>query len=236
MAVLVDAEAHTGGWEALVELEGWSLVNRSGDAPLFTVHRLVQEVSRLWQQQPHTAHGLEAPEANELVTTLGWINAAFVGEPQDVRSWPVLEPLAPHALAVARHGDRSGFPVSTARLFSYVGVLLLSKAMHGEAEPLMRRVLAIDEASYGPEHPNVSRGLNNLAQPLHATNRLSEAEPLSKRHLLIFLAFLRQGFQHPHLQDAIGNYAALLSMMGHPEEDIQTKLKALFTDATGEII
>jgi tetratricopeptide (TPR) repeat protein len=208
VAVLVDAEAHTGGWEALVELEGWSLVNRSGDAPLFTVHRLVQEVSRLWQQQPHTAHGLEAPEANELVTTLGWINAAFVGEPQDVRSWPVLEPLAPHALAVARHGDRSGFPVSTARLFSYVGVLLLSKAMHGEAEPLMRRVLAIDEASYGPEHPNVSRGLNNLAQPLHATNRLSEAEPLMRRGVEIFE--ISYGPQHPNLATSLNNLAMLL--------------------------
>ena len=26
-----------------------------------------------------------------------------------------------------------------------------------EAEPLMRRALAIDEKSYGPEHPNVAR-------------------------------------------------------------------------------
>ena len=32
-----------------------------------------------------------------------------------------------------------------------------------EAEPLMRRALAIDEASYGPEHPNVAIDLNNLA-------------------------------------------------------------------------
>jgi hypothetical protein len=52
VAVPADEDVHTGGWEALVELEGWSLVNRSGEAPLFTVHRLVQEVSRLWQQQP----------------------------------------------------------------------------------------------------------------------------------------------------------------------------------------
>jgi len=36
----------------------------------------------------------------------------------------------------------------------------------GEAEPLMRRALAIDEASLGPEHPNVARDLNNLAELL----------------------------------------------------------------------
>ena len=35
-----------------------------------------------------------------------------------------------------------------------------------EAEPLMRRALAIDEKSFGPDHPNVATRLNNLAQLL----------------------------------------------------------------------
>jgi hypothetical protein len=38
-----------------------------------------------------------------------------------------------------------------------------------EAEPLMRRALAIDEARFGAEHPDVARDLNNLAQLLKAT-------------------------------------------------------------------
>ena len=54
-----------------------------------------------------------------------------------------------------------------------------------EAEPLMRRALAIDEKSYGPDHPDVATGLNNLAQLLQATNRLAEAEPLMRRALAI---------------------------------------------------
>jgi hypothetical protein len=33
----------------------------------------------------------------------------------------------------------------------------------GEAEPLYRRALAIDEASLGPAHPDVATDLNNLA-------------------------------------------------------------------------
>ena len=45
----------------------------------------------------------------------------------------------------------------------------------------MRRALAIDELSYGPDHPNVAIRLNNLAQLLQATNRLAEAEPLMRR-------------------------------------------------------
>jgi hypothetical protein len=44
-----------------------------------------------------------------------------------------------------------------------------------EAEPLLRRALAIDEASYGLDHPTVVTGLNNLALLPKTTNRLSEA-------------------------------------------------------------
>ena len=50
-----------------------------------------------------------------------------------------------------------------------------------EAEPLYRRALAIDEKSYGPDHPDVARDLNNLALLLQDTNRLNEAEPLFRR-------------------------------------------------------
>jgi hypothetical protein len=38
-----------------------------------------------------------------------------------------------------------------------------------DAESLMRRALAIDEASLGPDHPDVAIELNNLAQLLQAT-------------------------------------------------------------------
>ena len=50
---------------------------------------------------------------------------------------------------------------------------------------MIERALAIDEKSYGPEHPRVAIDLNNLAQLLQATNRLGEAEPLMKRALAI---------------------------------------------------
>ena len=49
----------------------------------------------------------------------------------------------------------------------------------------MRRALAIDEESYGPDHPEVATDLNNLAVLLKDTNRLAEAESLSRRALAI---------------------------------------------------
>lgn len=43
-------------------------------------------------------------------------------------------------------------------------------------KPFLRRALAIDEASFGAEHADVARDLNNLARLLQDTNRLAEAE------------------------------------------------------------
>jgi tetratricopeptide (TPR) repeat protein len=50
---------------------------------------------------------------------------------------------------------------------------------------LLRRALAIDEKSFGPEHPTAAIYLNNLAQLLNATKRFEEAEPLLRRALAI---------------------------------------------------
>jgi hypothetical protein len=60
-------------------------------------------------------------------------------------------------------------------------VFLGARANYTQAEPLYRRALAIDEASFGPDHPVVARDLNNLSQLLMDTNRLSGSEPLMRR-------------------------------------------------------
>ncbi|MEK6260372.1 MAG: tetratricopeptide repeat protein, partial [Planctomycetota bacterium] len=65
------------------------------------------------------------------------------------------------------------------------GVTLHTLGRHRESEPLLRRSLALDEQSYGAEHPEVARALNNLAGLLQDTNRLAEAEPLMRRALAI---------------------------------------------------
>ena len=76
-----------------------------------------------------------------------------------------------------------------------------------EAEPLMRRALAIDEQSYGPDHPDVATDLNNLARLLQATNRLAEAEPLMRRALAIDEQ--SYGPDHPKVATDLNNLAAL---------------------------
>jgi tetratricopeptide (TPR) repeat protein len=165
----------------------------------------------------------EAQRKDWLTLSLWLLDQAAPADPDDVRTWPRWDPLRPHvALAVAQ-ADVVGMPEPTARLMNQLGILLYTKALHAEAEPLMRRALALDEAAYGPEHPDVARDLNNLASLLKATNRLAEAEPLSWRMVGIFLDFTcRTGHEHPHA--ALANYAGILEAMGRSEAQIQTQL------------
>jgi tetratricopeptide (TPR) repeat protein len=194
----------TDARDALAGLYAYSLVTRAGDedgaGKGFVVHRLVQDFAR--RAMPPERAGEALREA------LGWVNAALEGEPWDVRTWSVLEPLAPHALAVARRADEAGIADPTGRAFVYLGGLLKGKARYAEAEPLYRRALAIDEASLGPDHTNVANHLNNLASLLQDTNRLGEAEPLYRRALKIDEA--RLGPDHPSVAIGLNNLAGLL--------------------------
>jgi len=94
-----------------------------------------------------------------------------------------------------------------------------------EAEPLMRRALAIDEASFGADHPDVGGDLNNLARLLQATNRLAEAEPLLRRALTIFIKSL--GADHPSSEVVGANYTGLLQATGRTDDEIRAALASL---------
>jgi len=73
----------------------------------------------------------------------------------------------------------------------------------------MRRALAINEASFGAEHPKVSIYLNSLAVLLQATNRLTEAEPLMRRAVEIFARFRETtGYDHPSYAVVLENLEA----------------------------
>ena len=196
---VADGENEADPFTALAELEAYSLVTRASDSPSFSVHRLVQEVAR---------RQCDGPEHSRLTEALRWLDAAFVGVPSDVRDWPVLNPLLPHAQAVAGHADAAGIAAPIARLMNQLGMMYLTKSLHADAEPLMRRALIIVEASFGPDHPDVAIRLNNLAQLLKATNRVAQAELLMRRALAIDEAGF--GPVHPGVAIDLNNLAQLL--------------------------
>ena len=186
--------------DGLTDLAAVSLTTVDVEGERFSVHRLVQDMTR---------RSLDATQSRQRITeVLGWVTAAFDGDPSDVRSWARLDPLTPHGLSVTQWADMVGIVEPTARLMSDLGVLLYAKSLHAQAEPLYRRACAIDEASLGPDHPHVAIRLNNLAALLQATNRLEEAEPLLRRALAIDEA--RFGPDHPTVAIRLNNVASLL--------------------------
>ena len=186
--------------DAYDDLAAYSLVTRDAEGPFFLVHPLVQDVTR--------RSLVDEARQRSLVAALGWINAAFAADSSDVRNWPTLDPLAPHARTVTAHADAAGIAEPTAQLMNQLGLLLDAKALHAEAEPLLRRSLVIAEASLGPNHPNVAIHLRNLSQLLQDTNRHAEAESLLRRALAIDeISF---GPDHPIVATILNNIAQLL--------------------------
>jgi len=108
-----------------------------------------------------------------------------------------------------------------------VVTLLSTNNRLAEAEPLMRRALMIDEASFGADHPDVASDLNNLALLLQDTRRLDAAEPLMRRAAEIFAANLEQDL--PNTCTVVVNYATLLSEMGRSEEEIKAAINELMS-------
>ncbi len=209
--------------EALAELGDYSLVG--GEGSMWTVHRMVQEVVR--SRIP------EESRRRWLTWALAAVDAAAQGDPMDVRTWRVWDPLRPHVERIAETAVGAGIAEPTAWLLDRVAALLRTKALYRLAEPLSRRAVEIDrrapylnnlalllydtnqleeaEKLYGEVlelEPDDGTCLNNLAQLLQATNRPGEAEPLMRRALEIDqVAF---GGEHPKVAIRLNNLAALL--------------------------
>ncbi len=194
--------------EALAALAAFSLLRWDAGNEAVRLHRLVQEVTR--ERIPDERRAAWLGAALELVDTY----LPDDPPPQDVRAWPRWEPLRPHVAAVVAAADAAGIEAPTARLMNEFGLFLQTKAVWAEAELLMRRALAIDEASLGPEHPDVARDLNNVALLLKATNRLAEAEPLMRRVVTILEKSL--GREHPSVATALNNLAHLSNRPAEP--------------------
>ncbi len=186
--------------DALAALADYSFARRNPDKQEFSIHRLVLDVTR-------RGFG-EGERRRRLVEALAWLNDAFADDPKDVRNWPRLDPLAPHAQVIVAHADDAEISEPTGHLMNALGLLTQSKARYDDAEPLCRRALAIAERSYGPDHPNVAVHLNDLASLLQDTNRLSEAEPMYRRALAIDEK--SYGPNHPNVARDLNNLAGLL--------------------------
>ena len=204
----------------LTTLANYSLLRWDPASETIAVHRVVQEILRTRLPKPGRREWL--------ILSLRLVDAAATGDPKDVRIWPRWNHLQLHLTFLVAEAEAAGIGEPTARLMNELGTLLYSKALHADAEPLMRRALEIDAQSYGPVHPRVAIHLNNLAQLLKATNRLQEAEPLMRRALEIDEQ--SYGPEYPKVAIRLNNLAQLLQDTNRLQEAEPLMRRALEID------
>ena len=129
-------------------------------------------------------------------------------------------------LAHAQEGDE-------AAALNAEAVRLYQAGKHLEAEPLLKRSLALREKALGPQHHDVGLSLNNLAVLYRAQGRYAEAEPLFKRSLAIFEKELGPG--DPVVATAVNGLAGMYHEWGrYPEaEALYQRSLAIFEKALG---
>ena len=209
---------------ALSELSAYSMITRQQEG--FTVHRILQEVIRTRIPEDKRRDWIEK--------TLGIVNDFAPTDSRDVRTWPVLDVLRPHAETIAKKADQVEITEPTSRLMSILGTYLHYKGLYHESEYWKKRALAIDEASLGKDHPDVATTLSNLALLYQATNRLKEAEPLMQRALAIAEASL--GKDHPDVATALNNLAMLYQDTNRLKEaePLMQRVVKIFEKSLGE--
>jgi len=149
----------------------------------------------------------------------------------DARTWPRTRRLNAPALALLdalTSTPDAAEPAAASLMNGLAGYQLSALVAHGEAEMLLRRALAIAEAHFGLEHPNVAFHINNLALLLQSTGRPAEAEPLLLRTLAIDEKHF--GADHPAIATALSNLASLRQDTSRPGEAEPFFLRALAID------
>jgi tetratricopeptide (TPR) repeat protein len=201
----VEVDGLSNPQDALADLFAHSLATPVGED--FQVHRCIQDFVQ--RQLSKNA------EVSNHSLALSWLSPIFSVDAHDVRNWPNLNPLIPHALNLTSGPTEEDDAQTMAFLLDRVGTLFEEKANYRIAEPLRRRTLAISEQNLG-DNSFTALCLNNLAALLRRSSRFKEAEPLFRR--AISIAELHYGKNHPQPFIYKNNLAMLLQQTARYSE------------------
>ncbi len=194
--------------EAIAALRSYSLVSRDRDTHTLTVHRLVQAVIE---------DSLSAKEQRQWMQRAVQAVAAACPEKVDFANWPAMERLLPHALTCTTWIEQApDASLAAALLLNQTGNYLDHRARYEEAEPLLKRVLAIYKQHLGATHPMTASSLNNLATLYYQQGKYEKAELLLVRALAIREQLL--GTEHPDTAISLNSLAALYQAQGKYEQ------------------
>ena len=96
--------------------------------------------------------------------------------------------------------------------FNEMGAIRRILADFAGAKAAFQRALKIDEAAYGPDHPEVATDVSNLGGVLHDLGDLAEAKAAYERALRI--AEKAYGHEHPNVGVALSNLGNVLGNIG----------------------
>jgi hypothetical protein len=149
--------------EAIGTLLRFSLVQRKRDEHTFSMHRLVQAILK---------SSMDAAKQRQYAETIvKAINQAFP-DVEDYRNWPRCQQYLPHAQICVELIDTWEFTFPEAgRLLNQLGYYLNARAQYAKAEPLLKRAIAIDEKTLGPEHPGTQRSRERYDSLLREMNK-----------------------------------------------------------------
>jgi tetratricopeptide (TPR) repeat protein len=188
--------------ELLTPLAQYSLIRRDRESGTYSVHRLVQEVTRA-SLNSATRSLWRSRAVRALMNALALLN------PSD---WSACEPFLPHALiATAETVDETLELDSVGWLLDTTAHHFVERGRYAEAQPLYERALSILEGSLGPDHLAVATTLDHFAGLLKRQARYADAEPLYERALAIRE---RLGTNHPAVLATVHNLAGLLDSQG----------------------
>ncbi|MFI0486801.1 FxSxx-COOH system tetratricopeptide repeat protein, partial [Actinomadura sp. 9N215] len=198
---------------ALGVLASHSMITLTSD--LISMHRLTQAV---------ILHATPGPEPRD--AALAALLAVLPSGPQsNIDGWPRWRALLPHVEPTASRYPVGEEPADLGALLNQTALFYLVQGQALQAQRLLTTAVAIAEAAYGPDHPNVAASLGNLAATYRDLGQPGEAKPLEERALAI--AEAAYGPDHPDVATRLGNLAAIYSDLGQPGEAKPLEERAL---------
>src|SRR5258708_1607133 len=113
--------------DALDGVTSWSLARWADDGDAFTVHRLVQKITR--ERLPSDQ------KDNTLDSALDVLNAGLPSPEWDEKGWRRWERLAPHVRALLHHLKGSSIELDATVMMHKYGLWLSNRAPYPEAQP-----------------------------------------------------------------------------------------------------
>jgi tetratricopeptide (TPR) repeat protein len=190
--------------DALAGLASWSLARWMADGEGFTVHRLVQEITRQRFSDNENRDSLDSA-----VTLL---DRALPSPEWDQKGWQLWERLAPHCHTLLNRLQDHVLEPKAVRIMNQYGVWLRNRGQYTNAEPIFQRALAIRTKAFGKEHPDTLTSRINLAETLYAQGDLAGARALEEQVLEARARLL--GKEHPDTLNSMNNLAQTLYAQG----------------------